>query len=77
MDINALPAGLVCLPPGNNASPLSAIAISPDSALLAASGSDGVVRMPMLDCHGSSCPLEKRRVSAKELDFRPSFISRC
>ena len=80
VDINALPPGLVCLPPGNNASPLSAIAISPDGALLAASGSDGVVRMLMLDCHGSSCSLEKRRVSVTEIELSASahrFVADC
>ena len=46
VDVNALPPGLVCLPPGSNASPLSAVALSADGTLLAAGGQEGHVSHP-------------------------------
>lgn len=43
VDVNALPPGLVCLPPGSSDVPLTSISLSMDGRLLAAGSSDGSV----------------------------------
>jgi len=43
VDINALPPGLVCLPPGSNKAALTSIAVSGDGTLLAVGSPDGCV----------------------------------
>lgn len=45
VDVTALPAGLVCLPPGSSDAALTSIALSADGVLLAAASTDGSVRL--------------------------------